>query len=222
MKQYSMLSSNLLKCRWTVTCQSIHFNAQYMNIQHNSTNPCSLWNIENVEIFVCHSKQTFSIALMLSQRKTTFFYKEHEPLGLQQKGVHSILLRIHNVWPSWQSFHHGVAHFVCYPWLVDETVTSVYASFLKKDFGTLSCFRWRTLWARWCKWMWELSGLWRTSSSSSTPRIWRLAGLSRSSGPSSSSGRCGTTSMARRGLPKSCYSGGWLRIQRRKCCSARK
>ena len=34
-------------------------------------------------------------------KKDDFFYKEHEPYGVQQKGVHSILLRIHNVWPSW-------------------------------------------------------------------------------------------------------------------------
>ena len=58
---------------------------------------------------------------MLSQRKTTFFYKEHEPYGLQQEGVHSMLVHICKVWPSLQSFHYGRVHFVGYPLLVDET-----------------------------------------------------------------------------------------------------
>ena len=73
-------------------------------------------------------------------KKDDFFYKEHEPYGLQQEGVHSILLRIHNVWPSWQSFHHGRVHFVCYPLLVDETVKSFYASFLKQKFWNFVLF----------------------------------------------------------------------------------
>ena len=73
-------------------------------------------------------------------KKDDFFYKEHEPYGVKQKGVHSILLRIHNVWPCWQSFHHGVAHFVCCPLLVDETVTSVYASFLEEQFWNFVLF----------------------------------------------------------------------------------
>ena len=38
-----------------------------------------------------------------------------------------------------------VSNFVCYTLLVDKTVKSFYAIFLRKNFGTLSCFRWRTL-----------------------------------------------------------------------------
>ena len=41
---------------------------------------------------------------------------------------------------SWQSFHHGRVHFVCYPLLVDEPVESFYSSFLKQEFWNFVLF----------------------------------------------------------------------------------
>ena len=69
-------------------------------------------------------------------KKDDFFYKEHEPYGVQQKGVHSILLRIHilAIISPWS------CPICVLPLLVDETVKLFFASFLEEQLWNFVLF----------------------------------------------------------------------------------